>query len=99
MEDNEKYYDDVLTAKLAEIARLCKKKAIPFLAVIEYAPGKIGETRMQTPDECLKMVMIRHCTKTAPNVDGYIMGLAKYTRDKGIDTSGSIVMQRLMGGR
>ncbi|MDY6910757.1 MAG: hypothetical protein SVM79_00120 [Chloroflexota bacterium] len=98
MEDNEKFYDEVIAPKLMEIGSICKEKGIPFLAVTEYAPGEIGETRMQHPDECLKMVMIRHCTKTAPNIDGYIIGLARYANEKGIDTSGSIVMKQLTSG-
>ena len=95
MEDHEKFYDEVIAPKLMEIGKICTEKGIPFLAVAEYAPGEVGETRMIAPDECLKMVMIRHCTKTAPNIDGYCIGLLRYANEKGIDTGASIVMSML----
>lgn len=95
MEDNEKFYDEAIAPKLMEVCELCKAKKIPFLAVVEYAPGEIGSTSMQHPDECLNMVMIRHCTKTTPNIDAYILGLARYAVEKGIDTRSSLIMQLL----
>ena len=91
--DNEKFYDEVIAPKLKEVASLCKEVGMPFFAVVEYAPGDIGETTMQFPCECLKMVMVRHCFKTAPNIDGYVLGLAKYANQKGMDMSGSFVMR------
>jgi len=95
---NEKIYDTEIAPKLKEVGELCVKYGIPFLAVTEYAPGEIGETRFQTTNECLEMVMIRHCAKTAPNIDGYVLGLMKWAKKNNISMDGSIVMHQLREG-
>lgn len=92
---NEDVYDKEIAPKLLEIAKRCKAEGIPFLAVVEYTLGKIGKTELQTNNECVEMVMIRHCAKTAPNIDGYIIGLSRYAKENNIDTSGSIIMNQL----
>lgn len=95
MEDKEKFYDEVIAPKLMEVGKICKEKGIPFLAVVEYTPSKVGEIGVIIPEECLKMAMIRHCAKTAPNIDWYFIGLSRYATEKNIDTSASIVMRIL----
>jgi hypothetical protein len=37
--------------------------------------------------------MIAHCAKTAPNIDGYMIGLIRYCREKGIDTGASMFVR------
>ena len=74
---NENFYDKEIVPKLMAVAKICKSKGIPFLAVIEYSSGMIGKTQVQTNSECIEMIMIRHCAKTAPNVDGFIIGLMR----------------------
>ena len=91
----EKIYDNEIAPKLLEISKICETHKIPFLAVVEWAAGKIGSTSLQTPNEGLEMTMIRHCAKTAPNIDGYYFGLSRYANEKNIDTSNSIVMNLL----
>jgi len=93
---NEKIYDTEIAPKLLEIAKICETYKIPFLAIAEWEKGKVGRTELKTNDECLEMVMVRHCAKTAPNIDGYIIGLSRYAKEKNIDTSGSIVMMRMV---
>jgi len=94
MGDHEKIYDKEIAPKLKEIGEICVKHDIPFLAVAEWAPGKVGRTDFQTQDECIDMVMIRHCAKTAPNIDGYVIGLVRWARAHKVDFSRSIVLQR-----
>jgi len=91
----EKIYDKEIAPKLKEAGDLCVKHGIPFLAVAEYAPGMVGRTSFQTNDECIEMVMIRHCAKTAPNIDGYVIGLMRWAREKHISWNASIVMRSL----
>lgn len=95
MEKNETIYDKEIAPRLLEIGEICKANGIPFMAVAEWSPGEIGRTDMRTNDECLEMTMIRHCAKTAPNIDGYIIGLSRYANENCISLDGSIVMNRL----
>ncbi len=90
----EQIYDREIAPKLKEVGDLCLKYGIPFLAVAEYLPGKIGCTEFKTNDECIEMVMIRHCSKTAPNVDGYVIGLIRWAKKKGISMNASFVMRQ-----
>lgn len=91
--DTEKIYDKEIAPKLLEIAKICEANGIPFLALVEWSPGNIGRTDLRTKDECIEMIMVRHCAKTAPNIDGYVLGLAKWANREGINMDGSIVMQ------
>jgi hypothetical protein len=43
------------------------------------------------------MIMLNHCAKMGTNVDGYVMGLVKYAKEKNIDYSGSFVMKTMAG--
>ena len=94
MNESEKVYDEEIAPKLHEVGKLCEKHGIPFLAVAEYTPAMIGKTAVRTNDECIEMVMIRHCAKTAPNIDGYVIGLLRWAKKNNVDMSGSIVMSR-----
>ena len=92
---SEEFYDDEIAPRLMKICKLCEENGMPFLAVVEYMPKKIGSTHLKTNDECIEMVMIRHCAKTAPNIDGFIIGLSRWAKRKNVDTSSSIVMNLL----
>jgi hypothetical protein len=47
---------------------------------------------MVGPDACLQMHMLSLCSRTAPNVDSYILNLKRLCREKGIDPSASWVL-------
>ena len=91
----EEIYDNEIAPKLLEVAEFCKTLKISFLAVVEWSPGKIGITDVQTPEECLSMMMVHHCVKTVPNIDGYCIGLNRYAKENDIDVSNSIIMSLL----
>ena len=95
MSDKETYYDEEIAPALLELANKCKEAGLSFVAVVEYAPDELARTRMLQQDAGLKITMVEHCAHTAPNMDGYVMGLARYCNENGIDTSGSMVMQQL----
>lgn len=90
---SEQVYDEQIAPRLVEIAELCIAAGMSFLATVEYEPTKRATTRVIGPDSCLAMVMQSHCANTAPNIDSYIIGLAKYCNREGIDLSASYVMQ------
>ena len=98
MSDAERIYDEVIAPALLELAGRCEDVGISLIAVVEYAPGEYGQTKSIRQNVGLSMKMLEHCAKTRGNIDGYIIGLARYARENGIDVSRSIVMQRFMGG-
>lgn len=96
MTDNEKFYDEEIAPALAEIAKKCMDRGMSITAVVEYNPGEPGITAWLGKDAGLAMIMLRHCAKMGTNLDGYVMGLMGYAKDKGVKMGSSIVA-RLMG--
>lgn len=92
---SEKYYDEVIAPALKEIAEKCLSNGMSMVAVVEYEPGERGRTRVMQTDAGLEMTMINHCAKTAPNVDGYVLGLVRYANERGIPLGGSLVMRQM----
>lgn len=98
MSENEDWYDREIAPKLLELSKACHDRGMSFLSVVEYEPGGRAQTRRLTDKPSLEMTMIQHCANTAPNVDGYMMGLYRHCREKGIDTSASMVMRLAFNG-
>jgi hypothetical protein len=92
MTKNEKYYDEHIAPVLKKLSEDCFERGMNFLAVVEYNQGERGRTISLQKDASLEMVMINHCMKTVPNIDGYIIGLKRYAIEKGIDYNASIYM-------
>ncbi len=93
----EQWYEAEIAPALMEIGRKCEARGVPFVAVVEWEPEQRGRTELLPPGSSLAMVMLRHCAATAPNIDSYIIGFGRYCREQGIDTSSSIVMNRMEG--
>lgn len=92
---SEDWYDKEIAPKLMELCKACNEHGMSFVAVVEYEPGKIAQTRQLTESAGLEVTMVMHCANTAPNVDGYVIGLIRYCNEKGIDTGASMAMRRL----
>lgn len=97
IKDNEQVYDDEIAPALQKVNAICLKHKIPFVAAIEWNVGERARTVCRVPGQDLAMTMLEHCAKTGTNIDGYIIGLLRYCDSKGIDTSSSIVMQKMKG--
>lgn len=97
MSENEEWYDREIAPKLRELAEACHARGMSFLACVEYEPGSRAGTYWLTEDAGLEMTMVKHCATTAPNIDGYVIGLARHCEEKGIDTGASMVMRKLTG--
>jgi hypothetical protein len=95
MSKGEDWYDKEVAPKLKELADACRARGMSFIACVEWEPGSRGITYSLTDDAGLEMIMVKHCATTAPNIDGYVIGLIGYCHQKGIDTSASFVMQQL----
>lgn len=94
--NKEQFYDEQIAPALLALAEKCKEAGLSMVATVQYGPeqDQRGSTFVMQPDANLPMVMAKHCIMTAPNVDGYMIGLTRYCREKGIDTSASIYMNR-----
>jgi hypothetical protein len=99
MESREQFYDEHIAPALLELARKCEANGLSMLATVQFGPADTdrGDTVMLQPGASLSMVMVRHCMKTAPNIDGFMIGLTRYCNEKGIDTSSSIYMSYPQG--
>lgn len=90
----EVWYDTEIAPALNTLAKRCRERGMAFLAVVEYQPGDRGGTYYLTKDAGLEMRMLHLAAQTVPNVDGYIMSLAKFCKANGVDTGASFVMKR-----
>src|SRR5688572_29931314 len=93
MSENEEWYDREIAPKLLELANACGDRGMSFLSVVEYEQGGRSRTQRLTESAGLEMTMIAHCAKTAPNIDGYMIGLIRYCRENGIDTGASMFVR------
>ncbi len=91
---SEEIYDKEIAPLLMQVAALCKQHQIPMVAEVEFLPGERGSTFFLPEGAGLSMTMIRQCAATAPNLDAYVISLSRYCKERGIDTSGSIIMNR-----
>lgn len=95
MSEDEAWYDAEIAPALTAIAKRCSDRGMSFLATVEYEPGRRAGTYYMTEGADLAMQMQYVCAMTVPNVDSYIINLAKSCKSKGIDIGDSMVMRRL----
>lgn len=94
---SEVLYDEKIAPALADLAALCKEHNLPFLAVVEYAPGDFGQTTVVTPEQSMPMTMGNIAARSRGNLDSFVISLIRYCKEKGIDTSASFVANRMTG--
>lgn len=94
---SEAIYDEKIAPVLRELATLCEEHKLPFLAVVEYAPGEFGQTTVQTPGQSMPIVMANIAARSRGNLDSFTISLIRYCHEKGIDTSASFVANRMTG--
>ena len=90
--EGEAWYDAEIAPALAELAKRCNERGMAFIAVVEYQPGDRAGTYMMTEDAGLAMHMVGLCSRTAPNVDSYILNLRRHCLAHNIDTGGSFAL-------
>lgn len=95
--NKEEIYDKEIAPLLKLIGDRCTEANIPFVGVAEYAKASRGTTFYLPADCDLSMVMLNQCAKMGTNVDGYLMGLVKYAKEKNIDYSSSFAMKSIAG--
>ena len=91
--DTEAFYDSEIAPVLADLAKRCTDRGMSFVAAVEYVPGNHAGTYMMVEGACLQMEMIRMCSKTAPNVDSYLINLIRFCKENKIDLRGSLFLR------
>lgn len=90
--EEDAWYDAEIAPALAELAQRCHEHGMSFISLVEYQAGDRALTQMFTEKAGIEMHMVSLCSRTAPNVDSYILNLKRYCKMNGIDTSGSVAM-------
>ena len=90
--EDEAWYDTEIAPALDALAKRCHERGMAFVAVVEYQPGGRAGTYCMTDEADMGMHMVRIASRTAPNVDHYIMALFNHCKDHGQDISGSFVL-------
>ena len=86
---SEALYDEKIGPMLLEIGKLCEANGMPFLAVVEYAPGEFGQSQF-LKDCSLPLTMANIAARCRGNLDAFMLSLLRHCRENGIDTSASI---------
>lgn len=89
----EQFYDEFIAPALMLLAKQCEERGMSLVACVEYAPNERGGTYQLTADAGLEMRMLHHCAMTAPNIDAYVIGIARCANERGIDTSHSMILR------
>lgn len=100
MTDREKFYDEHIAPALLEIAKKCRDNGLSIVATVQFGPElhDRATTRIMQEDASLSMVMVHHCAMKAPNIDAFMIGLARHCDENGIDTSASMYLSRFDKG-
>ena len=91
--NDEAWYDAEIAPALADLAKRCHERGMSFVAVVEYEPERRAGTYHLTEDAGLSMHMVNLCSRTAPNVDAYVMHLRRHCKEVGQDIGGSFVLR------
>lgn len=92
MSDKEIFYDQHIAPKLAELAKECEARGMPFLALVEWEPGEGGRTCVLPPGASFGIRMAETAARARGNVDSLILALMRYAGQHG---HSSVCLSRL----
>lgn len=93
-EHNEQFYDEEIAPKLLALASQCRERGMSLIAVVEYGPHERGATYSVLKEAGIEMGMIEMCSRSAPNIDAYVINLTRYAKQHNIDISSSFTLGR-----
>lgn len=95
--DNEEWYDKEIAPELARLAKMCEKKDMSFIAVVEFNKDEFGRTTLFTEDAHLTMMLLKVLTVANGNMDAFLSGVLRYANENNIDYGGSVFMKLIAG--
>lgn len=97
--ERERIYDEFIAPKLLEVADLCRTHDLPMIAAVQYSGDSWGETSVTgvVGGEHLALTMMRIAARARGNLDSFVISLLRYCAGKRIDTSASMVANRVLG--
>ncbi len=81
--DHELIYDTEIAPQLMAIAKRCEKLGIPFIAAVEYAPGKMGKTEVRIPESGFQQTLVHWAARAMGNVDKLFIAVDRHAREHG----------------
>lgn len=79
----ESIYDAEIAPALAALAAKCQEHNMPFLAIVEYEPTRIGRTEYSGTSPGMEMQIIQFAARCYGNVDSLIIALKRYGMEHG----------------
>lgn len=80
---SEAFYDEEIARVLLELARKCEDNGLSFLALVEYAPGKVGQTLTEQADSDVGFRMASMAARANGNADSLIWALRRHGKKHG----------------
>jgi hypothetical protein len=96
MTDNEAIYDAEIAPALLMIGKRCQELGLPFTALVEWAPGEIGETSIMTSEASLPLKMAWLSMRANGNVDAFLFSLIRHLNEKGTGAGGSLFLRQFI---
>lgn len=81
--ENEKWYDEYLAPELLRLGKECENRGLSFLAVVEWEPGKTGETRVMNKVHGFGFEMTLAAATAHGNVDAFWRWVQRHAKEKG----------------
>lgn len=91
---SEQLYDEELAPKLLEVARLCEKAGLPFLATVWFDGENSGTTRIVPKEPHPSFTLAHAAHRCGGNIDKLCLAL---TRSVPEEQNGSVVLRMLRG--
>ncbi|MES2973341.1 MAG: hypothetical protein V4757_07015 [Pseudomonadota bacterium] len=94
MTENEAFYDAEIAPALMALGAKLQERGMSFVATVEYDPGERGSTIALEEDAGLPMRILHIAANAGENFDALALGVIRYCKARGIDTSASMFLSR-----
>jgi hypothetical protein len=75
---NEEFYDAEIAQALADLAKICQKRGMAFLAAVEYEPNKVGSTSLIPATAGIEINLTSMAMQANGNVDALYFALKRH---------------------
>lgn len=87
--DNEQWYGEEIAPALAEVAKKCQDRGVPFVGAVFYGGDEsVGLTRV-FPSPCLSARWTSYAAQCHRNLDSLFIAIGRDAAENNVDTSQS----------